>query len=373
MPMSTRLGQAPMGASHGRAVRCALPSAVLHRVHGGIEQRGHVKERRRADPAHNIDGDRRGGGGVVPQVQPDRLAPCGKNERRVEPLEDFAFIPRPRVARRAVTDERVPVVVEPAAAYQLPPGDHRDPRRPEQRLQLVDVERAQQPHKRGVGRGRHERRRERRGRVAEHERCGAAACRRHLRRVTQPRGQRVEALLGQPAAARVKRHEQGLCLGQVLGGQLAHLDLEGGARDVGGADGNLGADSRQAHGRDTVPNADLLAAERVEHDGGRVDLIHARDAERGGDVRDDLVDGLAAADFGRARGVPGEHEADRLHAEEFLQRKHRGDIERQVVRRRGPRAHDLAVGVGHGAVALDVGVLEDRRHEYDQAAVAEEQ
>ena len=51
---------------------------VLHRVHGGIEQRGHVKERRRADPAHNIDGDRRGGSGVVPQVQPDRLAPAAR-------------------------------------------------------------------------------------------------------------------------------------------------------------------------------------------------------------------------------------------------------------------------------------------------------
>ena len=81
-----------------------------------------------------------------------------------------------------------------------------------------------------------------------------------LGRVTPSVGERVAALFVQPTAALLERHEQGLRLGQVLGSQLAPLDLEGGARDVGGADGNLGAGSRQAHGRDTVPNADLLAA-----------------------------------------------------------------------------------------------------------------
>eukprot|EP00964_Phaeocystis_antarctica_P137791 scaffold102393_cov59-Phaeocystis_antarctica.AAC.1 len=110
--------------------------------------------------------------------------------------------------------------------------------------------------------------------------------------------------------------------------------------------------------------------------------MHARDTERGdlarADLADcltaaDLVDGLAAADLGRARGAPGKRDAERLHAEELLQRKHRGHEERQVVRCRGPRAHDLAVGVGHGGVTLDVGVLVDRRHERDQATDAEEQ
>ena len=41
--------------------------------------------------------------------------------------------------------------------------------------------------------------------------------------------------------------------------------------------------------------------------------------------------------------------------------------------RRHAGAHDLAVGVGHGGVALDVGILVDRSHERDQATDAEEQ
>eukprot|EP00964_Phaeocystis_antarctica_P072424 scaffold44294_cov49-Phaeocystis_antarctica.AAC.2 len=148
-----------------------------------------------------------------------------------------------------------------------------------------------------------------------------------LRRVTPNGGVRVEARFGQPTAALLKRNEQGLRLGQVLLGQLGALDLEGGAGDVCGAHGDLGPGGRQAHGRDAVPHADLLAAERVEHDDGRVDLLHARDAERVDLARADLVDGLAAADLavglaaadlGRARGAPGERDVERLHAEELL-------------------------------------------------------
>ena len=41
--------------------------------------------------------------------------------------------------------------------------------------------------------------------------------------------------------------------------------------------------------------------------------------------------------------------------------------------RRRAGAHDLALGVGQGGVALDVGVLVDRRRERDQATVAEEE
>eukprot|EP00964_Phaeocystis_antarctica_P057481 scaffold34009_cov55-Phaeocystis_antarctica.AAC.2 len=204
-----------------------------------------------------------------------------------------------------------------------------------------------------------------------------------LRRVTLIIRVRVAALVGQPTAALLKRHEQGLRLGQVLLCQLGALDLEGGAGDVGGADGDLGPGGRQAHGRDAVPHADRLAAERVEHDGGRVDLLHARDTERVDDARADLVDGLAAADLviglvaaadlGRARGAPGERDAECLHAEELVVGEHGGDDERQVVRRHAG-AHDLALGVGHGGVALnDVGVLVDRRHERKKATDAEEQ
>ena len=41
--------------------------------------------------------------------------------------------------------------------------------------------------------------------------------------------------------------------------------------------------------------------------------------------------------------------------------------------RRHAGAHDLAVGVGHGGVALDVSILVHRRDERDQASHAEEQ
>eukprot|EP00964_Phaeocystis_antarctica_P053915 scaffold31674_cov56-Phaeocystis_antarctica.AAC.1 len=63
-------------------------------------------------------------------------------------------------------------------------------------------------------------------------------------------GVRVEARFGQPTASLLKRHEQGLRLGQVLLCQLGAFDLEGGAGDVGGADGDLRPGGRQAHGRD---------------------------------------------------------------------------------------------------------------------------
>eukprot|EP00964_Phaeocystis_antarctica_P004462 scaffold2413_cov52-Phaeocystis_antarctica.AAC.2 len=77
--------------------------------------------------------------------------------------------------------------------------------------------------------------------------------------------------------------------------------------------------------------------------------------------------------LGRARGAPGKRDAERLHAEELVVGEHGGHDKRQVVRRHAG-AHDLALGIGHGGVALDdVGVLVDRRHERKKATDAEEQ
>eukprot|EP00964_Phaeocystis_antarctica_P137792 scaffold102394_cov55-Phaeocystis_antarctica.AAC.1 len=74
----------------------------------------------------------------------------------------------------------------------------------------------------------------------------------------------------------------------------------------------------------------------------------------------------------RARGAPGKRDAERLHAEELVVGEHGGHDERQVVHRHAGE-HNLALGVGHGGVALHVGVLVDRRHERNQATDAEEQ
>mmetsp|Transcript_14786 Transcript_14786/g.34923 ORF Transcript_14786/g.34923 Transcript_14786/m.34923 type:complete len:259 (-) Transcript_14786:301-1077(-) len=148
------------------------------------------------------------------------------------------------------------------------------------------------------------------------------------------RRERVLARLGQPATALRKLHQRGLGLCNVLLRQRGAVDLEGGAGDVGGAHGDVGAVGREAHCRDAVPNADLLVADRVKDDGGRVDLGHARDVERGDDVLADLA--------------IGDRDADLLHAEELLHIEDGGHVERQVV---GGRAgeQDVAeavVGLG---------------------------
>mmetsp|Transcript_62146 Transcript_62146/g.149741 ORF Transcript_62146/g.149741 Transcript_62146/m.149741 type:complete len:219 (+) Transcript_62146:810-1466(+) len=168
-----------------------------------------------------------------------------------------------------------------------------------------------------------------RGRLAP-IRCG------HLRRVTPSVGERVEARFGQLTAALLKRHEQGLRLGQVLLCQLGALDLEGGAGDVGGAHGDVGAVGREAHCRDAVPNADLLVADRVKDDGGRVDLGHARDVERGDDVLADLA--------------IGDRDADLLHAEELLHIEDGGHVERQVVSGRAGEQDVAEAVVGLGVL-----------------------
>eukprot|EP00320_Phaeocystis_rex_P022389 CAMPEP_0119056932 /NCGR_PEP_ID=MMETSP1178-20130426/1493_1 /TAXON_ID=33656 /ORGANISM="unid sp, Strain CCMP2000" /LENGTH=138 /DNA_ID=CAMNT_0007037715 /DNA_START=245 /DNA_END=661 /DNA_ORIENTATION=- len=134
---------------------------------------------------------------------------------------------------------------------------------------------------------------------------------------------------------------------------------------------------REASCRDAVPHADLLAIEPMEDDGGRVDLIDMGDADR--DVLGlvdnfGLVDNadIVAAFLDCGRIADRYRDADRLNAEELVLGEHGGHHERQVVRRQAS-AHDFAVGVGQGCVALDVRVLVDRRHERDQKAVAEEQ